>query len=346
VAGVTTFEEARFPLTLEDGSAVARLRDIAGDAVVCSMAEPWALVRDDVPAPRTYVESSSVERAHLRETAAGVPAGASWVVGVGGGSAIDTAKFLAEALALPLIQIPTIISVDAAFTAPYGYRDGSRVRYAGDLRPVEVIADPTLIRRAPAGLNRAGVGDLLSCHTGMFDWELATATGRGDIPWNEEAATLGRRVLDEMEEVAPEIAAVSSEGVRWLATIHRDVGAGCVAYEPRFEEGSEHFLAYVFEWLTNEHRVHGELISCCVLAMAFVQGNDPERAARLVRTTGVDARPSHLGIDRALFGRMFAELPAYCEREALWPSVVETVGWTPELAERAWAFVVEASGDA
>jgi glycerol-1-phosphate dehydrogenase [NAD(P)+] len=343
---MTTFEEARFPLTLEDGSAVARLREIAGDAVVCSMAEPWRLLADEVPAPRTYVESVSVELAHLQGTVAGVPDGATWVVGVGGGSAIDTAKFVAEATGLPLIQIPTIISVDAAFTAPYGYRDGSRVRYAGDLRPVEVIADPSLIRRAPAGLNRAGVGDLLSCHTGMFDWKLATDAGRGDIAWDEEAAALGRRVLDEMEEVAPEIAAISSEGIRWLATIHRDVGAGCVAYQPRFEEGSEHFLAYVFEWLTNEHRVHGELISCCVLAMSFVQGNDPERAARLVRSTGVDARPSHLGIDRALFGRMVEELPAYCEREALWPSVVETIAWTPELTERAWAFVVEASGDA
>jgi glycerol-1-phosphate dehydrogenase [NAD(P)+] len=343
---VTTFEEARFPLLLDEGSAVRRLREIAGEAVVCSMAEPWSLVADDVPAPRTYVEASSVELSHLQTSAGGVAEGAAWVVGVGGGSAIDTAKFLAEALGLPLIQIPTIISVDAAFTAPYGYRDGSRVRYAGNLRPVEVIADPSLIRRAPEALNRAGVGDLLSCHTGMFDWRLATDAGRGDIPWNEDASALGRRVLDEMEEVAPEVAAVSSEGIRWLATIHRDVGAGCVAYQPRFEEGSEHFLAYVFEWLTNEHRVHGELISCCVLAMSFVQGNDPDRAARLVRGTGVDARPSHLGIDRALFGRMFDEIAAYCEREALWPSVVETVEWTPELAEAAWAFVVEASRDA
>jgi glycerol-1-phosphate dehydrogenase [NAD(P)+] len=346
MAAMTTFEEARFPLTLENGSAVARLREVAGDAIVCSMAEPWALVADRVPAPRAYVGSGSVELDHLRRLAADVPSGASTVVGVGGGSAIDTAKFVAETTGLPLIQIPTIISVDAAFTAPYGYRDGSRVRYAGELRPIEVIADPSLIRRAPPSLNRAGVGDLLSCHTGMFDWRLAVDAGHEDVPWNEEAATLGRRVLDEMEDAAPEIEAVSDDGVRWLATIHRDVGAGCIAYGARFEEGSEHFLAYVFEWLTNEHRVHGELISCCVLAMSFVQGNDPGRVARLVARTGVDARPSHLGIDRELFGRMFDEIAAYREREGLWPSVVDTVAWTPELAEAAWVHVVEESGDA
>jgi len=334
-----------FPLTLDNGEARARLREVSGRAVVCTMAEPWALVAGDVPAPFHYVESGSVELADLRAVAVAVPDGAEMVVGVGGGSAIDTAKYVAEATGLPLIQIPTIISVDAAFTAPYGYRDGSRVKYAGDLRPIEVICDPDLIRQAPPELNRAGVGDLLSCHTGLFDWRLAVDGGRGDVPWNEEAAALSRRVMDEMEEAAPEVAAVSDEGVRWLATIHQHVGAGCVAYGARFEEGSEHFLAYVFEWLTHEHRVHGELISCCVLAMSFVQGNDPDRAVRLVRSTGVQARPSHLGIDAGLFERMCLELPGYAEREALWPSVIETVTWTPELAASAFAHVREATGD-
>jgi len=333
-----------FPLTIANGAGVARLREIAGGAVVCSMAEPWALVADHVPAPHHYVESGSVELADLQATAAAVPDGADVVVGMGGGSAIDTAKYLSEATGLPLVQIPTIISVDAAFTAPYGYRDGSRVRYAGDLRPLEVICDPDLIRRAPAALNRAGVGDLLSCHTGLFDWWLAVDAGRGSVPWDEDAAALSRRVLEEMEDAAPEIHAVSEAGVRWLAEIHRDVGAGCVAYGARFEEGSEHFLAYVFEWLTNEHRVHGELISFCALAMSFVQGNDPERVVRLVQGTGVDARPSHLGISRELFGRMFAELPGYAEREELWPSVIETVAFTDELAGRTFAHIGAATG--
>jgi len=334
-----------FPLTLDEGAAAARLTEVGGGAIVCTMAEPWALVADAAPAPFHLIETASVELADLRSAAASVPAGGEVVIGLGGGSALDTAKFVAEASGLPLIQIPSIISVDAAFTAPYGYRDGSRVRYAGELRPIEVIADPALIRRAPPELNRAGVGDLLSCHTGMYDWKLATDEGRGDIPWNEDAVALGRRVLDEMEAALPEIHEVSVEGVRWLARTHRDVGAGCVAYGARFEEGSEHFLAYCFEWLTNEHRVHGELISCCVLVMSLIQGNDPERASRIVRGSGVDARPSHLGIDDALLARMLTELPAYCRREELWPSVVETRRFAASLAGEAMAFLRRVTGD-
>lgn len=335
-----------FPLTLDEGAALTRLTEVGGGAIVCTMSEPWALVADVAPAPFHLIEAGSVELADLRAAAAAVPAGGEVVIGLGGGSALDTAKFVAEASGLPLIQIPSIISVDAAFTAPYGYRDGSRVRYAGKLRPIEVIADPALIRQAPRELNRAGVGDLLSCHTGMHDWRLATDEGRGDIPWDEDAAALGRRVLDEMEVALPEIHEVSDEGVRWLARTHRDVGAGCIAYGARFEEGSEHFLAYCFEWLTNEHRVHGELISCCVLVMSLIQGNDPDRAARIVRGSGVDARPSHLGIDDELLSRMLAELPGYCRREELWPSVVETRRFAPSLAGEAMAFLRRVTGDA
>jgi len=334
-----------FPLTVDNGAATERLRELGANAIVCTMAEPWALVRDAVPEPAHLIDAVSVELADLRAVAGTIPAGAGVVIGFGGGTAIDTAKYVAEATGLPLVQIPTIISVDAAFTAPYGYRDGSRVRYAGDLRPIEVICDPDLIRRAPAALNRAGVGDLVSCHTGMYDWRLAVAGARGDIPWNEDAAALGRRVLDEMEVAAPEIHAVSEAGIRWLAETHRDVGAGCVAYGARFEEGSEHFLAYTFEWLTNEHRVHGELISCCALAMSFVQGNDPDRVVELVRRSGVDARPSHLGISSELFSRMCVELPGYAAREELWPSVIETVEWTDDLASRTFAHVRQATGD-
>ena len=41
------------------------------------------------------------------------------VFGIGGGLAMDYAKFAAGALKLPLVLVPSILSVDAPFTPPF-----------------------------------------------------------------------------------------------------------------------------------------------------------------------------------------------------------------------------------
>jgi ribosome silencing factor RsfS/YbeB/iojap len=132
------------------------------------------------------------------------------VVGLGGGTALDTAKYVAWRTGRPLVQVPTITSVDAGFTDAIGIRDLGKVRYVGTVVPELVVLDLPLIRSAPPRLNRAGVGDVLSCHTGLFDWRLATEHGTTH-PWHTGLAALGaveqatgerqvNAIVDEVEE--------------------------------------------------------------------------------------------------------------------------------------------------
>src|SRR6266568_1744832 len=133
-----------------------------------------------------------------------------------------------------------------------------------------------------------------------------------------ELADLTRLAAYVLEDAAPEIAAVSDAGIGFIAGAHRLVGAARQASgHARFEEGSEHFLAYVIEWISGRRPAHGELIAFCALVMSYVQGEDPQRAVRIIQETGIDARPGHLGIDGPLLARCFAELPDYAVREHL-----------------------------
>ena len=75
-----------FPLTIENGAATERLRERGGNAIVCTMAEPWALVADLVPVPAHRIEALSVELADLRTVAEAIPGGADVVIGIGGGT--------------------------------------------------------------------------------------------------------------------------------------------------------------------------------------------------------------------------------------------------------------------
>ena len=86
-----------------------------------------------------------------------IPTAAS-VIGLGGGQAVDVAKFIAWQRRLPLFQVPTAMTVNAPFGHRAGLRRDGIVRYLGFAVPEAVYVDFDVVASAPPGLNRAGVG--------------------------------------------------------------------------------------------------------------------------------------------------------------------------------------------
>lgn len=324
-------------LRVEEASAIDVLTEV-GPYTVATSDPPWSTLAGRVPPPKRVVLAADMEVSHLESLLADEPADGV-VAGLGGGSALDTAKFLAWRTGKPLLQIPTIASVDAVFTDAVGVRDERRVRYIGQVLPELVVVDLPLIRSAPPRLNRAGIGDILSCHTGLEDWRRASAAGQG-VPWDAELADLGQRLLTELDEAASDIRAVSDGAIRFLIDAYRRIGAACArAGHSRFEEGSEHFLAYAFEHATGRHQVHGELVSLCVTAMSTLQEHEPQRVVDLITRAGASAHPLDLGIDEATFTRCLLDLPAYVRAEEHDWSVVDERGVDHDAAARLWTVV-------
>ena len=286
-------------------------------------AEPHELVAPRLVRPPVWlVEANALDEESLealahRTAASGVQA----VVGIGGGSAVDSAKFVAWRTGLPLWQFPSIASVDAVFTKPAGVRVDGRVRYLGSATPELVAFDLDLVLGAPRRLNRAGAGDILSCHTGLADWRRAAAAGDHPQPVVDDLVTMAEGWLRGLDEQAEAVAEAGEEGVRFLIATLREIGTTCDAVGfSYFEEGSEHYFAYCLEYLTGLHLVHGELIALGILAMSVAQRNDPEGIETLLRRLGVRHRPEELGIDRETLRRVLAALPEFCADEGFPPS--------------------------
>ena len=100
-----------------------------------------------------------------------------FLVGMGGGKAIDTAKGVAHRLRIPLVSVPTLVSNCAPITAlSVVYReDGPFDRFIFyDAPPALTLVDLTIAAAAPARYFRAGLGDTMAKH---FE---STFSARGD----------------------------------------------------------------------------------------------------------------------------------------------------------------------
>lgn len=319
--------------------AIAEVLEGIGPYTAAVNEPPWSTVAATVRPPVRTLVASNMEDAHLdalarseREVASEV------VVGIGGGTALDTAKYLAWQTGKRLVQIPTITSVDAGFTDAIGVRIDGNVRYIGRVVPELVVLDLGLIRSAPKHLNRAGIGDVLSCHTGLWDWRVASEAGFGH-PWRDDLAALGALLLCELEAASEDVAAVSDDGVRFLADAYRRIGAACAeAGHSRFEEGSEHFWAYAYEHATGAHLIHGELITLGVATMSFLQGNDPHWVRDLAARCGTRAHPLDLGVNSGDLVSAILTMRAYGHANDLDRSFVDFQAIDRLAAEAAWDF--------
>jgi len=215
------------------------------------------------------------------------------------------------------VQIPSIISVDAFFTHEIAIRDQGVVKYTGDAVPEKVLIDTVILQRAPALLNRSGLGDILSCHTGLFDWKLAAEAGI-DPAWDGSLAEETEKLLQRVYTGLDEIQRVSPAGIRLLTDSLNWIGHRCWVYKhPRFEEGSEHHFVYNLEYITGKHFVHGQAVclGCCI--MSLLQNNNSEKIFNAVHRAGIPIQAKDLNITWNDIEKTLLTLNSFVKREKL-----------------------------
>ena len=166
--------------------------------------------------------------------------------------------------------------------APFGQRAGLRrdgiVRYLGWAVPEAVYVDYDVIRSAPAGLNRAGVGDILCYRTAHLDWRLSRDLGKEEPRWpyDEGLVAEADARLTSVLSALDAIHDVTDGGIHTLMEAHRwGVNTFHAAgWNPRHIEGVEHFLFYNLEHLTGQHFIHGQPVGLGTLAVAVGEETD------------------------------------------------------------------------
>ena len=323
-----------------EGAAENVARDYDSYLAV-SMDVPWAITREVLGKPPQQVHLvESVDFDVVDQLANSAPP-VEAVFGIGGGQAVDVAKYVAWKRGTKLVLIPTIISTNAFATPNAGLRKKGKVEYLGEARVDRLVIDYRLIKTAPKGLNVSGVGDILSCHTACFDWKLAWEHGKEPLGYN---ATIEKRSLALVEKIAANVEAirdVTNEGIRTLVECELEIVDICVGPGGpghfRSEEGSEHFFFYNVEHRTGRGFIHGWIVGLGIFLMSRLQQNRAPWITNLMDRLGLPYHPRDLKLTSEDVAGALLTLRARTREDQRWWSVIDEREIGPQFVESALA---------
>jgi glycerol dehydrogenase-like iron-containing ADH family enzyme len=321
-----------------EGSAanVGRLFD---SYLVISMDVPWALTRDLLGKPPAQVHLVESVEFETVDTLVNTVPPVEAVIGIGGGQAVDVAKYVAWKRGMKLVLIPTITSTNAFATVTAGLRRAGKVEYLGEAKVDQLVIDYNLIRTAPKGLNISGVGDVLSCHTACFDWKLASEQGQEPLRYDEDIARRSLALVDRIERNAGPIRDVTNDGIRVLVECELEIVEICIGPGGpghfRSEEGSEHFFFYNVEHRTGRPFIHGWIVGLGIFLMSRLQANRPEFITDLMNRLNLPYHPRDLKLTRQDVTEALRTLRARTRADQRWWSVIDARDIGPEFVEAA-----------
>jgi len=246
------------------------------------------------------------------------------VYSVGGGLVADAAKYISAKLNLPLVVLPTALSVDAFITAASGIRKDGCVYYIETKVPERLILDLGTVAKAPAFIRAAGITDVMSIATGAWDWKFAHEQGKNPagmefIPWVYDNA---QSILSGVLDCAEAAGRGDADGLKTLYDcLAMEVQLCNQVAHSRPEEGSEHYFAYAVENEMGHGLPHGDLVGPAILLIAKLQGQDAAPLEKALKACNIPLN----NIPQDMIDRTLKILPEYSRKHNLSFGIAHTL---------------------
>lgn len=193
---------------------------IGGDRTLDSLSEPLDQALKNLDDRRLSYGPDCSENALDRLRKAVKKHQADFILGLGGGKALDTAKLIAFQCDLPIVTVPTSAATCAAWTALSNvYSDGGAFLYDVALArcPELLILDYDLVQTAPRRTLVAGIGDALA------KWYEASVSSGASTQTLVVAAVQQARVLRDLLFQRSAAALAEPGGADWREVVDASV---------------------------------------------------------------------------------------------------------------------------
>jgi glycerol-1-phosphate dehydrogenase [NAD(P)+] len=254
------------------GDAVGELY-LTGDALVVTSPTPNELVgdrvREQLPNPETVVvaEAGFDQVQTVIDAAEEMEAG--YLVGLGGGKPIDTAKMASDELGVGFVSVPTAASHDGIVSGRGSIPEGDMRHSVAAEPPLAVVADTGVLADAPWGLTTAGCADIISNYTAVADWKLANRL-KG-VEYSEYAGSLAQMTAEMLVDNA-ELIRPGLEESAWVV-VKALVSSGVamsIAGSSRPASGAEHLFSHQLDRIAPGRALHGHQVGVGSIMTAYL----------------------------------------------------------------------------
>ncbi|MWV65103.1 NAD(P)-dependent glycerol-1-phosphate dehydrogenase [Halorubrum sp. JWXQ-INN 858] len=284
------------------GDAVDELY-LSGRPLIVTSPTPNGIAGDRVREQFDDPSTAVVERAsfdaveELIDTAEAVDPG--YLIALGGGKPIDTAKMAADHLGVGFVSVPTVASHDGIVSGRSSIPEGDTRHSVAADPPLAVVADTELLTNAPWRLTTAGCADIISNYTAVKDWRLARRLR--NVEYSEYAGALSEMTAELLVQSADMIKPGLEES-SWVV-VKALVSSGVamsIAGSSRPASGAEHLISHQLDRIAPGAALHGHQVGVASIMTEYLHsGEDGQWAAIRNALEALDApnTAAELGID-------------------------------------------------
>jgi glycerol-1-phosphate dehydrogenase [NAD(P)+] len=242
--------------------------DVAGDRIVAQLSEIG-------PDPEVIVVEKASFDAIERVLDRADELDPGYLVGVGGGKAIDIAKMAAADRDIGFVSVPTAASHDGIVSGRGSVPDGDTRHSVAAEPPLAVIADTEILANAPWRLTTAGCADIISNYTAVRDWQLAHRLK--NVTYSEYAGALSQMTAEMLVESSDSIKPGLEESA-WIV-VKALVSSGVamsIAGSSRPASGAEHLFSHKLDRLAPGQALHGHQVGIGSIITAYLQTGEED----------------------------------------------------------------------
>ena len=250
------------------------------------------------------------------------------LISVGGGSTIDIGKFVAHKLDLDLIAVPTLLSSDAiasGYSIIWDHGKNSAIRTK---TPSLIFGDYHILQNEPKRFVSAGVGDMLSKISALYDWRMSFWLG--EETYNDFVRNLASSTVKMLRRRIPDVFNMNYIGIETLFLAEVTDGYLMeLSGTTRVAAGSEHLFTFALETLDTSG-IHGEYCALGTIMMSYLQSRQKFRVKDDLIRAGAPTSASDLGIKP----EKIVKALTMAHKMRPWYTILGTNGLSEGMAER------------